>query len=138
MVEDMDEAAVYGSPMYRLLQDPFGIGSSDGEESESPEDEEMAAGPQPAIKAETTEEGTEGSEDDATVDFHRTWELYGRGEVDARRVLAVLTRIHGERLGAWWPLVLAALPPHEVCSRSHSRCTRSRAPPLDLQGTQEP
>lgn len=124
MVEDMDEAAVYGSPMYRVLENAFGIGRSESEEGGSSADEEKVAGQhkekvagqQPTVEADTIEDGPEDSEANGTADFHRTLGQYRRGEVDARRVLAVLTRIHGEGLSAWWPLVLAALPPHEVRS----------------------
>lgn len=51
----------------------------------------------------------------AVVDFVRDWELYSKGEIGARGILAVLVRIHGEEeLRACWPRVLADLPTDEV------------------------
>lgn len=125
MVEDMDEAAVYGSPMYHLLEDVFSVGRPGDEESESSdgglEDASPAAdatefAAQPPIAA----EATDGDEADSIVDFDRAWEMFGKDEVGARTVLAVLARIHGENMDARWPFVRAALPPTEVSSSQNS------------------
>lgn len=138
MVEDMDEAAVYGSPMYRLLDDAFNGEKPESEESELSDiaqgqtppsaDEAKTAAQLPMSKSltdETAEEGATGGEADATIDFDRAWELYRRGEMSAGRVLAVLKHIHGEVLGASWPLVLSALPSDEVSPLIHSTRTRT-------------
>lgn len=53
------------------------------------------------------------SESDAD-NLGRAWSLYGEGGVDARGVLSVLLRVHGEDLRAVWPQVLASLPTNEV------------------------
>lgn len=122
MVEGMDEAAVYGSPMYHLLEEEFSTGrpaSEDSELSDSRrEDAKPATGEAKttASKPAAADGGTAGDETDDNVDFDRAWELFGNGEIDARRVLAVLTRIHGEGTNDWWPLVRAAIPPGKVSS----------------------
>ena len=130
MVEDIDEAAVYGSPMYRLLEEIFGaerpaseesVSSDDGhDEAANPAADESAAAAQPPVAAESTD----GGERNNVADFDRAWRLFGKAETDARAVLAVLTRIHGESMDAWWPLVRATLPPGEVIPsvrRVHAR-----------------
>lgn len=134
MVDDMDEAAVYGSPMYHLLEEVFSIGgpgsggsdsSDSGQEDASPATDETKPAAQPPIAA----EGTDGGEAGSTVDFDRAWELFGRGEMDARTVLGVLARIHGEDMGDRWPLVRAALPPGHVSSSLYgttSACMKYR------------
>lgn len=136
MVEDMDEAAVYGSTMYHLLEEIFSVGrpangeeselSDNGQEDEKPADDEAkaaAAQQQPTAAAEGTAGG--GEADNSIIDPDRAWELFGRGEMDARRVLAVLTRIHGEATNAWWPFVRAALPPGEVSFSPIARVSTS-------------
>lgn len=120
MVEDMDEAAVYGSPLYHLLEEVFSAGrpanesdsSDNGRGDAIPATDEANAGAQPQMAA----EGVAESVTNMMVDFDRAWRLFGKGEMDAGRVLAVLTRIHGKRMDAWWPFVRAALPASEVSS----------------------
>lgn len=121
MVEDMDEAAVYGSPMYHLLEEIFSTAAGPAsEESDSSDDREADTNPATdeataaAAQPPTAAGATNGVETDNVADFDRAWELFGKGEMDARAVLAVLTRIHGESMDVWWPLVRAALPLGEV------------------------
>eukprot|EP00903_Cladosiphon_okamuranus_P006797 g6625.t1 len=119
MVEHMDEAAMYGSPMYHILEEIFSTErlaseesdpSDDGQEDANPATDETtrAAGAQPPMTPEATDGGK-----GKVPDFEGAWELFGKGKIDARAVLAVLTRIHGESMDAWWPLIRAALPPGE-------------------------
>ncbi|CAM9586622.1 unnamed protein product [Ectocarpus sp. 12 AP-2014] len=131
IVEEMDESASYGSPMYRLLDDalnavetqsdgsePFG---SDSREEGGAQDEakDVAQAPTavPSTTGESTQNEVNGGGTDDTLEFDRAWELYAGGKVGAHDVLAVLTRTHGEGLDASWSRVLAALPsddPHLI------------------------
>lgn len=127
MVEDMDEAAVYGSPMYRLLDNSLIVEPPEREETEL---SDIARGDTPPTANEATttakmrtfesscdetaEVGATGCETGGSIDFGSAWERYRRGEIGSGRVLAVLTRIHGDALGATWPLVVSALPSDEV------------------------
>lgn len=123
----MDEAAVYGSTMHHLLEEVLSVGravsgesdtSDPGRKDANPAYQEVEASAQPPAAAETAA----GGETRTILDFDRAWELFGKGEMDARSVLAVLTRIHGDRTQAWWPLVRVALPPGEVSSAVLSTC----------------
>lgn len=133
MVEDMDEAAAYGSPVYRLLHDAINAEPSDSEESEMSDtagggrtpdivEAETATEQLPTLEAVSSERVEEGGptsgEAGTSVDFGSAWELYRGGEMGAGGVLALLTRIHGEALGASWPMIVSALPSGEV-SLSH-------------------
>lgn len=116
MVEDMDEAAVYGSPMYRLLEEVESTArpaSRESEMSDGREDDavdEATARTKQAIAA----EGTVDCNADSIINLDREWELFRNGKTDARSVLAVLVHIYGDETNAWWPLVLATLPSREV------------------------
>lgn len=130
MVEDMDEEAVYGSPMYRLIDDAIHAEPSEGEESElsdvAREETPPTAGGgeseaqlrkfESLFSDEAAEKGAtiDGEMDTTSIDFGSAWELYRRGDMGAGGVLAVLTRIHGAMPDAAWPLVVSALPSDEV------------------------
>lgn len=121
MVEDMDESAMYGSPMYRLLEEALNAVEAQSD-SDSREDGGAQDGAKDVARAPTAEPPTTGETirnevnsggTDDTLEFETAWELYSGGKVGPHDVLAVLTRIHGEGLDASWPLVLAALPSDE-------------------------
>ncbi|CAM9765995.1 unnamed protein product, partial [Ectocarpus fasciculatus] len=128
MVEEMNESARYGSPMYRLLEDALNAVGVQSDESESfgtdsreerrgaqdgAKDVAQAPTAEPLTIGGTTPNEANGGRTDDTFEFETAWELYAGGKVGAHDILAFLTRIHGERLDASWPLVLAALPSDE-------------------------
>ncbi|CAB1119705.1 unnamed protein product [Ectocarpus sp. CCAP 1310/34] len=127
IVEEMDESATYGSPMYRLLEDalnaveaqsdgsePFG---SDSREEGGAQDEATDVAQASIAERPTTGDSTRnkvnGGGTDDTLEFDTAWELYAGGKVGAYDVLAVLTRTHGEGLDASWSRMLAALPSND-------------------------
>ncbi|CAM9248693.1 unnamed protein product [Ectocarpus sp. 6 AP-2014] len=151
IVEEMDESATYGSPMYRLLEDalnaveaqsdgsePFG---SDSREEGGAQDEAKDVAQAPTAERPTTGESTRhevnGGGTNDTLEFDTAWELYAGGKLGAHDILAVLTRIHGEGLDASWPRVLAALPsddPHLIqnLEAAKSGVDRSKAGALAM------
>ncbi|CAM9504620.1 unnamed protein product [Ectocarpus sp. 4 AP-2014] len=151
IVEEMDESATYGSPMYSLLEDALNAveAQSDGSESfgsyareeRGAQDEARDVAQAPTAERPATGEFTRnevnGGGTDDTLDFDTAWELYAGGNIGAHDVLAVLTRIHGEGLDASWSRVLAALPsddPYviENLEAAKSRVDRAKAGALAM------
>lgn len=47
---------------------------------------------------------------ETNIGFEEAWELYARGEMDAKGMFRVLVGIHREGVRSSWPRVVAALP----------------------------